>query len=162
MSWGGDGDQSSPPRVLNNSWLSLMNLPPTFLWKWPPKKPKFNDVCVPFKHSKFAPECQKYILRGPDFKTFVRGHAPRPPRNLHFRHLHVAPVVQVFFFSFFAYSKAFATYLKPYWRPRFQKLLPEGMPPDPPSNLHFGRLQVARTVQVYFPSLPTPKVLPPT
>ena len=33
--------------------LFHMNSPPTFLWKLPPKGPKFNDVCVLFKHSNF-------------------------------------------------------------------------------------------------------------
>ena len=34
------------------------------------KKPRFNDVCVLSKHSNFAPECWKCILRGPGFKIF--------------------------------------------------------------------------------------------
>ena len=31
-----------------------VNSPSTFLWKLPLKKPKFKDVCVPFKHSHFC------------------------------------------------------------------------------------------------------------
>ena len=67
-----------------------------------------------------------------------------------------------FFFFILCLLQSFCHLLKTLLTTKISKLLPEGMPPDPPSNLHFGRLQVARTVQVYFPSLPTPKVLPPT
>ena len=45
-----------------------------------------------------APECWKYILRGPVFKFFP-----------HFQCLQIASLPHVFFF--FAYSKAFATYI---------------------------------------------------
>ena len=47
------------------------------------KKPKFNDVCVLFKHSTFCSGYWKCILRGQDFKLFPGGHAPRPPFLLH-------------------------------------------------------------------------------
>ena len=57
-----------------------MNSPPTFLWKLLPKKLKFNDVCVLFKHSNFALECWKCTLTGPDFKIFPRKHAPGTPK----------------------------------------------------------------------------------
>ena len=67
-----------------------------------------------------------------------------------------------FFFFILCLLQSFCHLLKTLLTTKISKLLPEGMPPDPPSTLHFGRLQVARTVQVYFPSLPTPKVLPPT
>ena len=30
----------------------------------------------------FAAECWKCILRGPDFKLFPEGHAPRPPQGV--------------------------------------------------------------------------------
>ena len=47
-----------------------------FFRNYPPKKPKFNDVCVLFNTLIFAPECWKCTLRGPYFKSFPRGHAP--------------------------------------------------------------------------------------
>ena len=64
-----------------------------------PTRPKFNDACVLFKHSNFC----------------SRISCPRtPPITCAFSacksHL-------VWGFSFSAYSKAFATYLKPYWKP---------------------------------------------
>ena len=46
-----------------------------------------------------TPECWKCILRGPDFKIFPETHAFDMS------------------FSFSTYSKAFATYLKSYWKP---------------------------------------------
>ena len=45
--------------------LFFGNYPPT------PPKPEFNVVFVLFKHSRrFAPQCCKYTLKGPDFKIF--------------------------------------------------------------------------------------------
>ena len=63
----------------------------------------------------FVPQCWKWSLdfKRSRFQNFSRGHAPGPPS--YFQLSQVAPVVQVFSFS--AYSKAFATYLKPYWKP---------------------------------------------
>ena len=49
------------------------------------KKPKFNNVCVLSKHSNFAPECWKCILRGPGFKIFPSLPTPKllpPTENL--------------------------------------------------------------------------------
>ena len=49
------------------------------------KKPKFNDVCVLSKHSNFAPECWKCILRGSGFKIFPSLPTPKllpPTENL--------------------------------------------------------------------------------
>ena len=98
-------------RVLNKSGrfhqLFHVNSPPTFLWrkKNHSKKPKFNNVCVLFNTLIFASECWKCILRGPDLT----------PSNLCFQRSQVTPVVRVFSVS--AYSKAFVTYLKPYWKP---------------------------------------------
>ena len=61
------------------------------------KKPKFNDVCVLFKHSNFC-------------SIMVEMHSAKRPRFQTFQKL--APLRQVFSFS--TYSKAFATYLKSY------------------------------------------------
>ena len=79
--------------------------------------PKSQNLVMPVFCSNtliFAAECWKCILRGPDFKLFPEGHAPEPPK-VHLWHLQVLPAVWVFYFS--AYSKAFATYLNPYWKP---------------------------------------------
>ena len=49
------------------------------------KKPKFNNVCVLSKHSNFAPECWKCILRGSGFKIFPSLPTPKllpPTENL--------------------------------------------------------------------------------
>ena len=89
-----------------------MNLLPTFLWKLPRQKPKFNDVCILFEHSNFAPECWKCTLKGPDFKIFSVGMPAEPPSYLWFWRGQVALVPQVFSSSI--YSKAFVTFLKPY------------------------------------------------
>ena len=110
----------------------------------------------------FAPECQKYILRGPDFKTSARGHVHRPllvtctfgTCKLH--------LWCNFFFFLLCLLQSFCHLLKTLLTTQISKLLHEGIPPDPPSNLHFRRLQVAPVVQVFVPSLPTPKLLPPT
>ena len=85
-----------------------MNSLPTFLWKLPSLRSVYVLLCS-------APECWKCTLRGPDFKIFPGGKPPDPPSNSHFRCSKVMPVVQVFSFS--SYSKAFATYLRPYWKP---------------------------------------------
>ena len=68
-----------------------------------------------------------------------------------------------FFFFFLCLLQSFCHLLKTLLTTQFSNLLPGGMSPDPPppSNLHFRRLQVAPMVQVFFPSLPTPKLLPP-
>ena len=64
----------------------------------------------------FTPECWKCTLRGPAFKIFPRGMPPnRLSSRSHFWCLQVTPVAQVFSFS--ADSKAFTTYLKPFWKP---------------------------------------------
>ena len=71
-----------------------MNLPPNFLWKLPPPPPlppqKQQNLMMSIFCSNtliFAPECWKSTLRGPDFKIFPGGHAPRQilPRNLRFQ-----------------------------------------------------------------------------
>ena len=98
-------------RVLNKSGrfhrLFHVNSPPTFLWK---KKtiPKSQNLTMSVSCSNtliFASEFWKCILRGPDLT----------PSNLCFQRSQVTPVVRVFSVS--AYSKAFVTYLKPYWKP---------------------------------------------
>ena len=78
----------------------------------PPQKPEFNVVFVLFKHSpRFAPQCCKCTLKGPDFKIF------HPLASCAFG------TRRCEFISFSAYSKAFATYLKPYWKPCNELLL---------------------------------------
>ena len=48
-----------------STYYSLEITPP------PPQKPEFNVVFVLFKHSpRFAPQCCKCTLKGPDFKIF--------------------------------------------------------------------------------------------
>ena len=62
-------------------WLFHMNSLPTFLWKLPPKKPQFNDICVLFKHSNFCTRMLEKLctlIRGPDFKFFPGGMSPDP------------------------------------------------------------------------------------
>ena len=56
-----------------------MNSPPTFLWKLPPKKPKFNDVCILFKHSNFCSRVLEMHSKRPRFQNFSKGQAIRPP-----------------------------------------------------------------------------------
>ena len=164
MSWRGDGDQSFPPRVLNKSQLFLMNLPPTFLWKWPPQKPKFNDVCVLFKHSNFCSRVPEIHSKRPRFKHFCHGPCPQTPLVTCTFSTCKLPLWCKFFFFLLCLLQSFCHLLKTLLTTQFSNLLPGGMSPDPPSNLHlhFRRLQVAPVVQVFFPSLPTPKLLPPT
>ena len=47
-----------------------VNSPSTFLWKLPPKKPKFKMSVFCSNTLIFVPECRKCILRGSDFKIF--------------------------------------------------------------------------------------------
>ena len=131
MSWGGDGDQSFPPSVLNKSQLFHVNLPPTFLWKWPPKKPKFNDVCILFKHSHFCSRVPEIHSKRPRFKHFCHGPCPQTPLVTCTFSTCKLPLWCKFFFSFSAYSKAFATYLKPYWQPSFQTFCQGACPRTP-------------------------------
>ena len=56
---------------------------------------------------------------------------PDPRNNLHFRHLKVAPVVQVFFFLL-CLLQSFCHLLKTLLTTQFSNLLPGGMSPDPP------------------------------
>ena len=84
-----------------------MSLLPTFLWKLPPKKPKFNDVtCVLFKHSTFCCRMLEMHYWRPRFQTFSR------EVTCTFGTCKSRPMVQVFSFS--TYSKSFAPYLTPY------------------------------------------------
>ena len=67
-------------RVLNKSWQPV-KFADYFTWtcrliffgNYSPKKPKYHDVYLLFKHSNFASECWKCTLRGPVFKVFPRG-----------------------------------------------------------------------------------------
>ena len=90
---GGGGSKRAGGREIH------VNSPSTFLWKLPPQKPKFKDVCVLFKYSHFASECWKCILRGSDFKIF--------------------PETGAFVASFFILHllQTFATYLKSCGKP---------------------------------------------
>ena len=84
-------------------WLFHVNSPLTYFY------PSLNKVFMCCQKNSImsvfcsntlisAPECWKYILRGPVFKFF-----------LHFQCLQIASLPHIFFF--FAYSKAFATYI---------------------------------------------------
>ena len=70
-------------------WLFEVNSPPTVLWKEKKETPKSQNLMMS-----------------------VHNFFPGPLSNLHFQHSQVVPLVQ--FFSFSAYSKALATYLKPH------------------------------------------------
>ena len=70
------------------------------------KKPKFNDVCVLFKHSNFCSRMLEMHSKRPRFPNFSR--------NLCLWRSQV-PLLQVFSLS--TYSKAFTSYLKSYWKP---------------------------------------------
>ena len=62
-------------------WLFHLHSLPTFLWKLPPKKPQFNDICVLFKHSNFLHQNAGKIMhpnKRPRFQIFSRGHVPGP------------------------------------------------------------------------------------
>ena len=97
--------------LIKHSQLPLRQTPS----RLPPKKSKFNDVCVLFEHSIiFTPECWKCTLRCLHFKVFSGGLSLNPPSNSCFCCWQVAPVPWVFSFSI--YCKAFVT-LKPYWKP---------------------------------------------
>ena len=41
----------------------------------PPKKPKFNDACVLFKHSNFCSRMLEMHSKRPRFQNFPMGHA---------------------------------------------------------------------------------------
>ena len=101
----------------------------------------------------------KTLLTTKISKLLPEGMPPDPPSNLHF-----ACKLREWckFIFFLCLLQRFCHLLKTLLTTQISKLLPEGMPPDPPCNLHFRRLQVGRMVQVFFPSLPTPKLLPPT
>ena len=71
------------------------------------KKPKFNDLCVLFKHSNFCSRMLEMHSKRPRFQNFSR--------NLHLWRLQVTPLLRVFSFS--TCSKAFTSYLKSYWKP---------------------------------------------
>ena len=71
------------------------------------KKPKFNDLCVLFKHSNFCSRMLEMHSKRPRFQNFSR--------NLQPRHSQVMPLLRVFSFS--TCSKAFTSYLKSYWKP---------------------------------------------
>ena len=86
------------------------------------KKPKLHDVCVLFKHSHFCFRILEMHPRGPDVKVF--------PESRTF----IASL------SFPTDSKAFATYLKSYWKPCLTY-----SPPYPPARgLHYSLV-----IQVY-------------
>ena len=65
-------------------------------------KPKFNDVCVLFKHSNFCSRMLEMHSRCIQIFPGTRAHKSRLCRE---------------FVSFFTYSKAFAIYLKSYQKP---------------------------------------------
>ena len=71
------------------------------------KKPKFDDVCVLFKHLYFCFRMLEMHSKRPRFQIFSR--------NSHLRCSQVSPLPEIFSFS--TYSKAFATYLKSCWKP---------------------------------------------
>lgn len=71
------------------------------------KKPKFNDLCVLFKHSNFCSRMLEMHSKRPRFQNFSR--------NLQLRRSQVMPLLRVFSFS--TCSKAFTSYLKSYWKP---------------------------------------------
>ena len=104
------------------------------------KKPKLNDVCLLFKHSHFCFRMLEMHPRGPDFKVF-----PESPTF-------------IASFSFLTYSKAFATYLKFYWKPCTYP------PPYPPkrASLFFSNTRIStyrnscHTPTTYF-CLPRPR-----
>lgn len=57
--------------------------------------------------------CSKTQIFAPEYSNI--SCRTDPPNNLRFQRLQVAPVARGFSFS--TCSKAFATYLKPYWKP---------------------------------------------
>ena len=65
-------------------------------------KPKFNDVCVLFKHSNFCSRMLEMHSRCIQIFPGTRAHKSHLCRE---------------FVSFFTYSKAFAIYLKSYQKP---------------------------------------------
>ena len=87
----------------------------------------------------------------PRFQHFCHRPCPQTPLVTCTFGTWKLPLWCKFFFSFCAYSKASATYLKSYWQPSFQNFCQGACPRTPPSNLHFRRLQVAPMVQVFFP-----------
>ena len=105
-------------RVLNESWQAA-KFTGYFPWsccllffgKKDPKKPKFNDVCVLFKHSCYI------LLQNAGIYAFLKAQISTffLSSNLCFWPPQFAHVAQVFFSC--SYSKAFAIYLKPYWKP---------------------------------------------
>ena len=86
-----------------------------FFGNYPPKNQNLMMSVFCSNTLIFAAKRWKCILRGPDFKIFPGGMPLNPPSNLHLWCLQVVPVVRVSSFS--GYYKAFATYLKPYWKP---------------------------------------------
>ena len=62
-------NKSGQPAKFASYFMSTFRL--LFFGNYPPQKPEFNVVFVPFKHSpSFAPQCCKCTLKGPDFKNF--------------------------------------------------------------------------------------------
>ena len=50
------------------------------------KKPKFNDVCLLFKHSNFCSRMLEMHSKGPRFQNFGGGHPSGPPRISRLQH----------------------------------------------------------------------------
>ena len=106
--------------VRAGSWLNLLaisrGLSADFsLEITPPKNQNLMMSVFSSNTLIFAAKRWKCILRVPDFKIFPGGMPLNTPSNLHLWCLQVVPMVRVSSFS--GYYKAFATYLKPYWKP---------------------------------------------
>ena len=73
-----------------------------------------NSPTISCELAAFCSRMLEMLSKRPRFQIFS-GMSLDPPGNSCFWHLQVTPVARVF--SFTAYSKVFATYLKPYWKP---------------------------------------------
>ena len=76
---------------------------------------KFTGYLKWTRHLLFFGRKKKETPKSQNLMMSVHNFFPGPLSNLHFQHSQVVPLVQ--FFSFSAYSKALATYLKPHWKP---------------------------------------------
>ena len=56
-----------------------MNSLPTFLWKLPPQKPKFNDFGILFEHANFCSRMLEMHSNRPRFQNLFSRRAPGTP-----------------------------------------------------------------------------------
>ena len=129
-----------------------MNLPPTFLWKWPPQKPKFNDVCVLFKHSNFCSRVPEIHSKRPRFKHFCHGPCPQTPLVTCTFGTWKLPLWCKFFFFLLCLLQSFCHLLKTLLTTQFSNLLPGGMAPDPPPlvSYTFGACKLRLWCKFFF------------